>query len=169
LTIREQEFFGLVGETGCGKSVLALSILQLVPCPPGKIVRGNVFFRGQDLLQKSEKEMRGIRGKNIAMIFQEPMNAINPLFRVGDLMAEIIMLHQKVSRRKAFQMALQKLEEVNIPDPERAIHQYSFELSGGMRQRVMIAMAISCLPDLLIADEPTTALDVTIQIQILRL
>jgi len=169
LEIKKREFFGLVGETGCGKSVLALSILRLIPSPPGKIISGSILFHGEDLVRKSEKEMRSIRGKKIAMIFQEPMSSINPVFRVGNLMAEIIMLHQKVGRKQAFQMALRNLEDVNIPDPNRVINLHSFELSGGMRQRVMIAMAISCLPDLLIADEPTTALDVTVQLQILRL
>jgi oligopeptide/dipeptide ABC transporter ATP-binding protein len=169
LEIKEKEFLGLVGETGCGKSALALSILRLIPSPPGRIVYGNILFHGEDLIKKSEKEMRSIRGKQIAMIFQEPMSSINPVFKIGNLMTEIIMLHQNLSRKQAIQLALQNLEEVNIPDPERVINQYSCDLSGGMRQRVMIAMAISCLPELLIADEPTTALDVTIQIQILNL
>lgn len=167
--IREGGAFGLVGETGCGKSVTALSILRLIPYPPGKIVGGEIRFRGKNLLELSENDMRTVRGKEISMIFQEPMTSLNPVFRIGDQMAEVVMLHQKVNRSKAMETATEMLERVRIPDAERVVKQFPHQLSGGMRQRVMIAMELSCHPFLLIADEPTTALDVTIQAQILRL
>ncbi len=167
--ILEGGAFGLVGETGCGKSVTALSILRLIPYPPGKIVGGEIRFRGKNLLELSEDDMRSVRGKEISMIFQEPMTSLNPVFRIGDQMAEVVMLHQKVNRSKAMETAIEMLERVRIPDAERVVKQFPHQLSGGMRQRVMIAMELSCHPFLLIADEPTTALDVTIQAQILRL
>lgn len=161
--------FGLVGETGCGKSVTALSILRLIPYPPGKIVQGKIYFRGRNLLHLSEEEIRSVRGKEISMIFQEPMTSLNPVFRIGDQMMEVIMLHQKVGKREAYARAVEMLERVHMPDPQKVMRQFPHQLSGGMRQRAMIAMELSCRPYLLIADEPTTALDVTIQAQILRL
>jgi len=169
LEIEEGGAFGLVGETGCGKSVTALSILRLIPTPPGKIVGGEIHFKGRNLLALSENEMRSIRGKEISMIFQEPMTSLNPVFRVRDQMTEVLMLHQEMDKSRAFEKAVEMLEKVHIPDAERVIKQFPHQLSGGMRQRVMIAMELSCRPSLLIADEPTTALDVTIQAQILRL
>ena len=167
--IEEGGAFGLVGETGCGKSVTALSILRLIPYPPGKIVEGEILFRGRNLLALTEDEMRSIRGKEISMIFQEPMTSLNPVFRIGDQMMEVIMFHQGLMRTQAFEKAAEMLDRVNIPDAKRVMMQFPHQLSGGMRQRVMIAMELSCHPFLLIADEPTTALDVTIQAQILRL
>ena len=167
--IEEGGAFGLVGETGCGKSVTALSILRLIPHPPGKIVGGEIHFRGRNLLDLSEDEMRSVRGREISMIFQEPMTSLNPVFRIGDQMMEVITLHQKLDRSRALEKAVEMLERVHIPDPRRVIQQYPHQLSGGMRQRAMIAMELSCHPFLLIADEPTTALDVTIQAQILTL
>jgi peptide/nickel transport system ATP-binding protein/oligopeptide transport system ATP-binding protein len=167
--IEEGAVFGLVGETGCGKSVTALSILRLIPSPPGKIVGGEIHFKGRNLLNLSEDEIRSIRGKEISMIFQEPMTCLNPVFRVGDQMAEVVMLHQGLQRAQAFENAVRMLERVHIPDAPHVARQFPHQLSGGMRQRVMIAMELSCHPSLLIADEPTTALDVTIQAQILRL
>ncbi len=168
-SVEEGGAFGLVGETGCGKSVTALSLLRLIPHPPGKIVSGRILFRGRNLLDLSQDEMRSIRGKEISMIFQEPMTSLNPVFRIGDQMVEVIMLHQKVNRSKAMERAIEMLERVRIPDAPRVVKQFPHQLSGGMRQRVMIAMELSCHPFLLIADEPTTALDVTIQAQILKL
>ena len=167
--IEEGKTFGLVGETGCGKSVTALSVLRLIPYPPGKIVGGEVRFRGRDLLALSGEEIRSIRGKEISMIFQEPMTSLNPVFRIGDQMSEVIRLHQGLNRSKAWAKAEEMLERVRIPDARRVAKQFPHQLSGGMRQRVMIAMELSCHPYLLIADEPSTALDVTIQAQILRL
>jgi oligopeptide/dipeptide ABC transporter ATP-binding protein len=160
---------GMVGESGCGKSMTALSILRLVPSPPGRIVGGEVLYQGRDLLALSEREMRKIRGNEIAMIFQEPMTSLNPVFTVGNQIGEAIELHQKVSRREARERAIEMLRLVEMPEPARRVDEYPHQLSGGMRQRVMIAMALSCNPKLLIADEPTTALDVTIQAQILDL
>jgi oligopeptide/dipeptide ABC transporter ATP-binding protein len=159
----------LVGESGCGKSVSALSILRLIPQPPGRVLSGQVHLNGRDLLRLSEKEMRSVRGKDIAMIFQEPMTSLNPVYTIGDQIAEAVILHQKVNSRQAMDVAEQALREVGIADPGRRLHEYPHQMSGGMRQRVMIAMALSCKPKLLIADEPTTALDVTIQAQILEL
>ncbi len=167
--IKKGMTFGLVGETGCGKSVTALSILRLIPSPPGKIVQGEIHFRGRDLLRLTEEEIRSIRGKEISMIFQEPMTSLNPVFRIGEQMMEVIMLHQKVGKRQAYERAVEMLERVHMPEAEKVMRQFPHQLSGGMRQRVMIAMELSCRPYLLIADEPTTALDVTIQAQILRL
>jgi len=159
---------GLVGESGCGKTVTALSILRLVP-PPGRIAAGRILFAERDLLALDEGEMRRLRGGEIAMIFQEPMSALNPVLTVGDQIAEAVRLHRPVSRRQARQEAVEKLRAVEIPDPERRAREYPHQISGGMRQRVMIAMALASSPRLLIADEPTTALDVTIQAQILDL
>jgi peptide/nickel transport system ATP-binding protein len=163
------ETVAVVGESGCGKSVTALSIMRLVASPPGRIVAGRIRFAGRDLLDLSEKEMRGIRGNEISMIFQEPMSSLNPVLRVGRQIAETLTLHQGLGRHAAECRTVELLRLVNIPEPERRLQQYPHELSGGMRQRVMIAMALACNPKLMIADEPTTALDVTIQAQILEL
>jgi len=162
------ELLGLVGESGCGKSITALSIMRLI-APPGKIVGGQIAFDGKNLLQLSEAEMRQIRGDDIAMIFQDPMTSLNPVFTVGEQIAEALRLHRKLSRKAARAAAIEAMQEVAIPDPVRRVDDYPHQLSGGMRQRVMIAMALACDPKLLIADEPTTALDVTIQAQILEL
>jgi len=159
----------VVGESGSGKSVHALSILRLLPQPPAKVMAGEILFRGRDLLKMPPEEMRGIRGDRIAMIFQEPMTSLNPVLRVGEQIAEAIILHQKVSKEKAWAKAADLLGKVGIPHPEERVHDYPHQFSGGMRQRAMIAIALSCEPDVLIADEPTTALDVTIQAQILEL
>jgi len=163
------ETLGMVGESGCGKSVTALSVLRLVPSPPGRIVSGQILFNSEDLLAKDDARMRDMRGNRIAMIFQEPMTSLNPVFTVGDQIAEAIQRHQGLDSRQAWQKAVDMLRQVGIPSPEHRAHEYPHQLSGGMRQRVMIAMALSCHPALLIADEPTTALDVTIQAQILDL
>jgi peptide/nickel transport system ATP-binding protein len=160
---------GLVGESGSGKSVTSLSIMRLIPNPPGQISSGQILFEGKDLLKISEKEMRNVRGNKISMIFQEPMTSLNPVFTVGDQIAETILLHEKVSKKEANEKTLELLKQVGIPDPMKRISSYPHEMSGGQRQRIMIAMAIACNPDVLIADEPTTALDVTIQKQILDL
>jgi oligopeptide/dipeptide ABC transporter ATP-binding protein len=160
---------GLVGESGCGKSVTALSILRLVPSPPGKIVSGEIMFNNQDLIKLNNEEIRKIRGNKISMIFQEPMTSLNPVFTIGDQIAEVFRLHKGMSKRESLQEAKRMLELVKIPAPEQRIKEYPHQMSGGMRQRVMIAMALSCDPDLLIADEPTTAVDVTVQAQILEL
>ncbi len=162
------ELLGLVGESGCGKSVTALSLMRLV-APPGKIVGGEVLFDGVDLLKLSEPKMRAIRGNDIAMIFQDPMTSLNPVYTVGEQIAEALRLHRKLARKEARAAAVEAMREVSIPDPARRAGDYPHQLSGGMRQRVMIAMALACDPKLLIADEPTTALDVTIQAQILEL
>ncbi|MEC9488170.1 MAG: ABC transporter ATP-binding protein, partial [Halanaerobium sp.] len=167
--IYKGETLGVVGESGCGKSVTSLSIMRLIPNPPGKIVGGDILFEGDSLLKKSESEMRKIRGNDISMIFQEPMTSLNPVYTVGDQIAEAIILHQKVSKKEAIERAVEMLRKVGIPLPEQRVNEYPHQLSGGMRQRVMIAMALSCNPKMLIADEPTTALDVTIQAQILEL
>jgi len=158
---------GIVGESGCGKSVTALSILRLIPAPAGRIESGSIRFRGKDLLKVSLSEMRSIRGNQISMIFQEPMTSLNPVYTAGAQIAEAVRIHQKKSRREAYERAEEMLKLVGIPSPETNIEAYPHQLSGGMRQRVMIAMALACQPSLLIADEPTTALDVTIQAQIL--
>jgi len=168
LTVNAGETLGVVGESGCGKSVTALSILRLVPTPPGRHM-GAVRYRGTDLLQLSEREMRQIRGNRISMIFQEPMTSLNPVLTVGRQIAETVQLHQKASRAQALERAVEMLRLVQIPEPERRVNEYPHQLSGGMRQRVMIALALACNPEVLIADEPTTALDVTIQAQILDL
>ncbi len=159
----------LVGESGCGKTVTALSILRLIPDPPGRIVSGSVRLDDKELLTLSEEDMRSVRGNRISMIFQEPMTSLNPVFTIGDQIAEAVMLHQRAGRRDALQCAVAMLRKVGIPDPEHRVAEYPHQMSGGMRQRVMIAMALVCGPELLIADEPTTALDVTIQAQILDL
>jgi peptide/nickel transport system ATP-binding protein/oligopeptide transport system ATP-binding protein len=169
LKVSKGETLGLVGESGCGKSVTALSIMRLIPNPPGKIVGGEIHFEGKNLLELNEKEMRKIRGRKISMIFQEPMTSLDPMFTIGDEIAEVIRLHQGLKKDEARKKAIESLKTVGMPDPEKRINEYPHELSGGMRQRAMIAMALSCNPTLLIADEPTTALDVTIQAQILRL
>ncbi len=163
------ETLGVVGESGCGKSVTALSVMRLIPEPPGKIVEGSIEFGGVNLLDLSEKEMRKVRGNKISMIFQEPMTSLNPVFRVGDQIAEALILHEGLSRKAALERGVDLLNQVGIPSPQSRIHDYPHQMSGGMRQRVMIAMALACKPELLIADEPTTALDVTIQAQILDL
>ncbi len=160
---------GVLGESGCGKSVTALTIMRLIPTPPGKILAGTVDFEGRDLLQLSPSAMRHIRGKDIAMIFQEPMTSLNPVYTIGNQIAETYLIHQRINKAEAFRQATEMLRLVGIPAPERRIHEYPHQLSGGMRQRAMIAMAMACRPKLLIADEPTTALDVTIQAQILDL
>jgi oligopeptide/dipeptide ABC transporter ATP-binding protein len=162
------ELLGLVGESGCGKSITALSVMRLV-APPGKIVGGEITFDGKDLLRLSDEAMRDIRGDDIAMIFQDPMTSLNPVFTVGEQIAEALRLHRKLNRKLAWEAAIESMREVAIPDPGRRANDYPHQLSGGMRQRVMIAMALACDPKLLIADEPTTALDVTIQAQILEL
>ncbi len=167
--INRGETLGIVGESGCGKSVSMLSVLRLIPTPPGKIVEGEIWFEGKNLIKLSEAEMRRIRGNDISMIFQEPMTSLNPVYTVGDQIAEAVQLHQGLSRRDAWDKSVEMLKLVGIPLPERRAREYPHQLSGGMRQRVMIAMALSCNPKLLIADEPTTALDVTIQAQILEL
>lgn len=168
--VREGEVLGIVGESGCGKSVTSLSVMGLVPKPPGKITGGEILFQGNDLLKKSEKEMRYIRGNDIAMIFQEPMTSLNPLFTIGNQMSEAILIHEKKwSKKRARVRAVEMLKLVGLPRADELIDEYPHQLSGGMRQRVMIAMALVCDPKLLIADEPTTALDVTIQAQILKL
>ena len=169
LQVGEKETLGIVGESGSGKSVTGLSLLRLIPSPPGKIVEGEIIFQGKDLLSLSEKEMRKIRGNKISMIFQEPMTSLNPVFTIGNQIAEAITLHQGLKRKEAYEKTIEALRMVGMPGPEERIKHYPHQMSGGMRQRVMIAMAISCEPALLIADEPTTALDVTIQSQILDL
>jgi len=168
-TIKKGETLGMVGESGCGKSVSALSILQLVQDPPGKIINGEIWFKGEDLLKKKSEKMRKIRGNDISMIFQEPMTSLNPVYTIGEQISEAIILHQKLNKEKALKKTVEMLRLVGIPSPEKSVHEYPHELSGGQRQRAMIAMALSCNPDLLIADEPTTALDVTIEAQILEL
>ena len=167
LTIKPGGTLALVGESGCGKSVTALSIMRLIPRPPGKIVEGRIMFNGENLLEKTESEMRAIRGNEISMIFQDPMTALNPVFTVGRQISEALILHQGLSKGEARMKAIEMLKLVGIPSPERRVDDYPHQMSGGMRQRVMIAMALSCSPKLLIADEPTTALDVTIQAHIL--
>jgi len=167
-TLAKGETLGLVGESGCGKSVTAMSITRLVS-PPGRVVGGQVLLNGQDLLGFSEVEMRRVRGSQISMVFQEPMTALNPVLEVGFQIAEAVVAHESVSRKEAWDRAVESMRSVSIPDPEKRAKDYPHHLSGGMRQRIMIAMALVCRPTLLIADEPTTALDVTIQAQILEL
>jgi peptide/nickel transport system ATP-binding protein len=169
LAIRGGETVGLVGESGCGKTVTAMAALKLVPMPPGFVAGGQILWQGRDLLPLSSKELDAIRSKEIAIVFQEPMTSLNPLYTVGYQIAEVIRQHEKISRRESLERTIEMLALVQIPGPRRRIHDYPHEFSGGMRQRVMIAMALSCSPALLIADEPTTALDVTIQAQIMDL
>ena len=169
LTVAAGEVLGIVGESGCGKSVLSLSILRLLPMPPAFFAGGQILFDGQDLLKASAEEVRRIRGNRISMIFQEPMSALNPVFTIGNQLAEVFRVHQSLGKAEALEKAVTMLETVGVPAPRRRVKEYPYQLSGGMRQRVMIAMALACRPALLIADEPTTALDVTIQAQILDL
>ena len=163
------EILSLVGESGCGKSVTGLSLLRLISIPPGKIVSGELLFDGRDLMELEEKEMERVRGNDISMIFQEPMTSLNPVFTIGNQIMEALQLHHNLNKKEARRKAIEMLDRVRIPSPEVRIDSYPHQLSGGMRQRAMIAMALSCQPKLLIADEPTTALDVTIQAQVLRL
>jgi len=169
LDLREGETLGIVGESGCGKSVTALSILRLIPSPPGKIVKGEIYFEGTDLLALSEAEMRKIRGRSISMIFQEPMTSLNPVFRVGDQITEILSIHTDMTKKDIKEKALQLLKNVGFDEPDQKYIQYPHQLSGGQRQRILIAISIACNPSLLIADEPTTALDVATEGQILCL
>ncbi|MCO6467014.1 MAG: ABC transporter ATP-binding protein [Bradyrhizobiaceae bacterium] len=168
-SIYKGEVLGIVGESGSGKSVTALSLMRLIPDPPGRIMGGEILFKGQDITKLTYEDMYTIRGREIAMIFQEPMTSLNPVFRIGMQIAEVIQTHNKVSEKEAMNQAIEMLRLVGIPDPDKRIHDYPHQFSGGMRQRVMIAIALACNPSLLIADEPTTALDVTIQAQILEL
>src|SRR5512136_952671 len=169
LELKEGGTLGVVGESGCGKSVTALSVMRLIPDPPGKITQGKILLGPKDLLSLSEAEMRKIRGRSISMIFQEPMTSLNPVFQIGDQISEVLRLHEGMSRKEAWNRSIEMLKMVGIPAPERRVVEYPHQLSGGMRQRTMIAMALACSPKLMIADEPTTALDVTIQAQILEL
>jgi peptide/nickel transport system ATP-binding protein len=168
-SVEAGETLAIVGESGCGKTITALSLMRLIPSPPGEIVSGSVKVEGTDLLRLDDATMRDMRGGKIAMIFQEPMTALNPLLTIGRQIAEMVVLHDKVSRRVARDRAVDMLRHVRIPEPERRAREYPHQMSGGMRQRAMIAMALACRPKILIADEPTTALDVTIQAQILDL
>jgi len=163
------ETLGLVGESGCGKTVTALSVMRLIPEPPGKIVHGKILFDGVNLPDLTMKQMRAIRGKRISMIFQEPMASLNPVFTIGDQISEMFVLHQRLGKKESWERAVEMLRMVQIPSPEKRVHEYPHQLSGGMQQRAMIAMALSCNPEILIADEPSTALDVTIQAQIIDL
>ena len=169
LTVDAGETLGVVGESGCGKSVTAMSVMRLVPTPPGRYVAGQILWQGRDLLQLPDEQMRRIRMKQIAVVFQEPMTSLNPVYTIGEQIGEALRLHEGLSKKDATDRAVQMLQRVKIPTPERRVHDYPHQFSGGMRQRAMIAMALSCGPQLLIADEPTTALDVTIQAQILDL
>ncbi len=169
LSLEKGDTLGIVGESGCGKTVLSLSIMRLVPKPAGRIVAGKILFNGTDLVSLNESSMRGIRGKDISMIFQEPMTSLNPVLKIGDQVSEVIRIHQGLSAREALAQAVDILRMVGIPAPEQRSREYPHQMSGGMRQRVIIAMAIACRPKLILADEPTTALDVTIQAQILEI
>jgi oligopeptide/dipeptide ABC transporter ATP-binding protein len=168
LRVQQGRVLGLVGESGCGKTITALSILNLVP-PPGKILAGEILFEGRDLLTLDDSQMRSVRGAKISMVFQEPMTALNPVFTIGDQISEVLITHFAVAKKDAMERSIELLRSVGIPSPEGRIHEYPHQLSGGMRQRVVIAMAIACTPALILADEPTTALDVTIQAHILEL
>ncbi len=168
-SVKKGKTLGIVGESGCGKSVTSLSLMRLIPNPPGKIVSGKVIFENKNLLSLTEKDMRTVRGNKISMIFQEPMTSLNPVYTIGNQIAEVFILHKGATRKQARELSIEMLKQVRIPSPEKRIDEYPHQLSGGMRQRVMIAIAIACKPSLLIADEPTTALDVTIQAQILAL
>ncbi len=167
--VKQGQTLGLVGESGCGKSVTALSVMRLLPRPMGEINGGSIFFEGKDLLKLTPDEMRQVRGNEIGMIFQEPMNALNPVSSIGDQISESFLLHQDITRKEAWQKSIEMLDEVGIPVPENRVFEYPHQLSGGMRQRIVIAIALACKPKLIIADEPTTALDVTVQSQILDL
>ena len=167
--VQNGKTLGIVGESGCGKSVTSLSIMRLIPDPPGKITSGKIFFENKNILELKENEMRSLRGNRISMIFQEPMTSLNPVYTIGNQIAEVFTLHKGVTKKEARELSIDMLQQVRIPSPEKRIDSYPHELSGGMRQRVMIAIALACQPKLLIADEPTTALDVTIQAQILAL
>ena len=167
--VRKGETVCLVGESGCGKTVSALTILRIIPQPPGEVMGGKILFNGQDLLELSEEDMQKIRGNHIAMVFQEPMTSLNPVFTIGDQIKEAILVHEQLEKNEILRRCIQLLKDVGIPSPENRLNDYPHQLSGGQRQRVMIAMALACNPDLVIADEPTTALDVTIQVQILDL
>ena len=169
LFIDKGEVLGIVGESGCGKSVTAQSIMRLIPQPPGRIVHGKILFDGTDIVRLSMEQMRTIRGKRIAMIFQEPMTSLNPVYTIGNQISEMFQLHENRSKRESWLLSIEMLRKVQIPAAEKRVHEYPHQLSGGMRQRAMIAMALACNPEILIADEPTTALDVTIQAQILEL
>jgi oligopeptide/dipeptide ABC transporter ATP-binding protein len=169
LSIRRGETLALVGESGCGKSVTAYSILRLIPSPPGKIVSGEILFEGEDLLLLPDDKLRKIRGNRISMVFQDPLTSLNPVFRIGSQVAEVLQLHRGMRKQEALAYTVKLLKDVGIPAPEQRISDYPHQLSGGMRQRVMIAMALACEPQIIIADEPTTALDVTVQAQILEL
>jgi peptide/nickel transport system ATP-binding protein/oligopeptide transport system ATP-binding protein len=168
-SLARKEILGIVGESGCGKSVTALSILKLIPCPPGKFVHGEIIFEGHDLLKFSENQMRDIRGNKISMIFQDPMCSLDPVFTVGSQISEVFQLHRGMSRKEVIEHSIEMMRLVRIPSPEKRMQEYPYQMSGGMQQRIMIAMALACHPQILIADEPTTALDVTIQAQILDL
>ena len=169
--VDREEVIAIVGESGCGKSVTQMSVMQMIPDPPGKILGGEVWFEGKNLLKykSKSKDMRSVRGAQISMIFQEPMTALNPVFTVGNQLSEVIRTHMKVSKKEAWKIGIQSLEAVGIPDPEERMKNYPFEMSGGMRQRVLIAIAVACRSKLIIADEPTTALDVTTQAQVMEL
>ena len=167
--VKQGQTLGLVGESGCGKSVTALSVMRLLPRPMGEINGGSIFFEGKDLMKLTPDEMRQVRGNEIGMIFQEPMNALNPVSSIGDQISESFLLHQDITRKEAWQKSIEMLDEVGIPVPENRVFEYPHQLSGGMRQRIVIAIALACKPKLIIADEPTTALDVTVQSQILDL
>ena len=169
LSLEAGRTLGIVGESGCGKSMTALSIMRLVPVPPGRIGAGSVRLNGEELLQASEKRMREVRGKDISMIFQEPMTSLNPVYSIGDQIAETVRLHERLGRRASLDRAVEMLSSVHIPAAERRVREFPHQMSGGMRQRVMIAMALACRPGVLIADEPTTALDVTVQAQVFDL
>ena len=169
LSVDSGEMVGIVGESGCGKSVLARTIMRLIPNPPGKVVGGEITFQGESLLSFSEKRMQQIRGNTVSMIFQEPMRSLNPVYTVGAQIAEVFRKHQKLGKKQAHERSVEMLKKVGIPSPQTRVNDYPFQMSGGMRQRIVIAMALACRPKLILADEPTTALDVTVQAQILNL